>query len=120
MSLIFIIEDNEQNLYLEKYLLIENGYEVDYSVDGLQGLEKLIKISPDLILLDIQLPGIDGYEVARRIRKMDNHKKTPIIALTSYAMVGDKEKAIESGCDGYIEKPINTDTFINEITKYIK
>ncbi|MCR4421789.1 MAG: response regulator [Exilispira sp.] len=118
MSLILIIEDNEQNLYLEKYLLEKNGYSVEFANNGFEGIKKLENIFPDLILLDIQLPEIDGYEVARRIRKLERHKNTPIIAVTSYAMVGDKEKALESGCNGYIEKPINPDTFILEIQKF--
>ena len=120
MALVFIIEDNEQNLYLEKYLLEKNGYDVEFATNGFEGLRKLENIFPDLILLDIQLPQMDGYEVAKRIRIMEKHKNTAIVAVTSYAMAGDKEKALESGCNGYIEKPINPETFISEIEKFRK
>jgi len=120
MSLVLIIEDNEQNLYLEKYLLEKNGYNVEFAKDGMEALCKLEKIFPDLILLDIQLPNMDGYEVAKRIRNFEKHINTPIVAVTSYAMPGDREKALEAGCNGYIEKPINPDTFIMEIEKFKK
>jgi CheY-like chemotaxis protein len=73
------------------------------------------RITPDLILLDIQLPGMDGYEVARRLRELSSLRSIPIIAVTSYAMVGDRERTIAAGCNGYIEKPIDAETFIREI-----
>ncbi|MCX8059379.1 MAG: response regulator [Spirochaetes bacterium] len=120
MALIFIIEDNEQNLYLIKYLLEKNGFDVDYANNGFIALEKLKEIKPEIILLDIQLPYIDGYNLAKKIKNIESLKNIPIIAVTSYAMPGDKEKAFESGCIGYIEKPINPDTFIDEIKKFIK
>ena len=74
---------------------------------------------PDLILLDIQLPGMDGYTVARHLRGDPDVAKTPIVALTSHAMTGDREKAIEAGCSGYIEKPINPDTFLGQIEEHL-
>lgn len=119
MAKILIIEDNEQNLYLEKFLLEKKGHVVDCAKSGIEGLDCMTKSLPDLILLDIQLPEIDGYEVARRIRSKNLYDEIPIIAVTSYAMPGDREKVLESGCDGYIEKPINPDTFIFEIEKFI-
>ena len=74
-------------------------------------------VLPGLVLLDIQLPGMDGYAVARALRAIDAMRDVPIIAVTSYAMVGDREKCLEAGCDGYIEKPINPETFIAEISR---
>jgi len=73
---------------------------------------------PDIILLDIQLPGMDGYAVARALRAIDSLRKVPIIAVTSYAMVGDREKSLAAGCDGYVEKPINPETFVDQIKRF--
>lgn len=112
---ILIIEDNEQNLYLLTFLLEKHGYQIETARDGLNGIEKALHIKPDLILLDIQLPVMDGYVVARRLKSYDELAQTPIVAVTSYAMPGDREKAIASGCTGYIEKPINPDTFVAQI-----
>lgn len=117
--LVLLIEDNEQNRYLACFLLERNGYRVICAEDGLLGIQRAIGLVPDLILLDIQLPAMDGYEVARALREIPALKQTPIIAVTSYAMVGDREKTLASGCDGYIEKPINPDTFIAEITRFL-
>jgi two-component system cell cycle response regulator DivK len=112
---ILLIEDNEQNRYLLTFLLEQHGYSVVSAPDGMRGIELAKTISPKLILLDIQLPAMDGYAVARALRRNEALKDTPIIAVTSYAMPGDREKAIESGCTGYIEKPINPETFIEEM-----
>jgi two-component system, cell cycle response regulator DivK len=115
---ILIIEDNEQNLYLVRFILEKNSYQVFACPDGKSGIEMAASLKPDLILLDIQLPEMDGYTVARNLRKNPDLKVTPIIAVTSYAMPGDKEKAIESGCNGYIEKPINPDTFLSNVESH--
>lgn len=112
---ILIIEDNEQNLYLLTFLLEKHGYRIEAAQDGQAGIETAVRIRPDLILLDIQLPVMDGYAVARRLRTYPELIQTPIIAVTSYAMPGDREKALESGCTGYIEKPINPDTFVAQV-----
>lgn len=117
---ILVIEDNEQNLYLTTFILENNGYVVFAAKDGLEGILAAAKILPDVILLDIQLPGMDGYAVAKRLRQNPDLINVPIIAVTSYAMAGDREKTIEAGCTGYIEKPINPDTFMNEIEVHIK
>ena len=114
-NIALLIEDNEQNRYLATFLLERNGYRVVAASDGPAGIELARTISPLLILLDIQLPLMDGYAVARSLREIDALRSTPIIAVTSYAMLGDREKAIEAGCDGYIEKPIDPDTFIAQI-----
>ncbi len=115
---ILIIEDNAQNLYLETFLLESRGHQVVAALDGPSGIELASKERPDLILLDIQLPGMDGYSVAQALRKSAEVARTPIVAVTSYAMLGDREKALAAGCDGYVEKPINPDTFVAQIEAF--
>ncbi len=119
MKKILVVEDNETNMYLINFILEKNGYEVIQAKTGEEGVELAIKEKPDLILMDIQLPGIDGLEATKRIRKSKANSKIPIIAITSYAMVGDRAKALAAGCTGYIQKPINPDTFLAEIKKYL-
>lgn len=114
---VLLIEDNEQNRYLATFLLEQNGYQVESASDGLKGIEMAQTRKPDIILLDIQLPTMDGYAVAGALRKIDDLKATPIIAVTSYAMVGDREKSLAAGCTGYLEKPINPETFVGEIER---
>jgi two-component system, cell cycle response regulator DivK len=117
---ILIVEDNEQNLYLATFLLGQNGFKVVAARSGPEGIALATRIQPDLIILDIQLPQMDGYAVARELRQNPALKDVPIVAVTSYAMVGDREWTMEAGCSGYIEKPINPDTFKSEIEKYLK
>ena len=117
---ILLIEDNVQNQYLTTFLLEQNGHKVVQAFDGPSGIELARNIDPDLILLDIQLPGMDGYAVSRALRAIELLKTTPIVAVTSYAMVGDREKSLEAGCNGYIEKPINPDTFVTEISQFLQ
>jgi CheY-like chemotaxis protein len=117
---ILIIEDNEVNLYLATFLLERNGYEIVPARSGPEGIALADRIRPDLILLDIQLPEMDGYAVARALRQNPALKDVPMVAVTSYAMVGDRERAMEAGCDAYIEKPINPDTFRNEIEESLR
>lgn len=119
MKKILIIEDNEQNLYLATFILEKNGYEVVQARDGQEGIELAGQVHPALILLDIQLPVLDGYAVARELRKNPSLASVPLVAVTSYAMVGDRERVLAAGCTGYIEKPINPETFISEITQYL-
>jgi len=116
---ILVIEDNEQNLYLVTFILEKHGYEVFAAQDGREGVNKTVSVKPDLILLDIQLPVMDGYTVARQIRTNPDLAHIPIIAVTSYAMAGDREKTIEAGCNGYIEKPINPDTFMQQVEQHL-
>ena len=113
---ILIIEDNEQNLYLTVFILEKAGHEVVAARSGPEGIAAARQVRPDLIVLDIKMPGMDGYTIARELRKNMELREVPIVAVTSYAMVGDREKALESGCSGYIEKPINPATFLDEIT----
>jgi two-component system cell cycle response regulator DivK len=112
---ILYIEDNEQNVYLVSFLLTARGHEVLWAKDGAEGLELAARHRPALILLDIELPVMDGYAVARALREQPELRETPIMALTSYAMPGDREKALEAGCSGYIEKPIRPATFTAEV-----
>jgi CheY-like chemotaxis protein len=116
---ILYIEDNDQNYYLVQFILTRLGYEVIRARDGREGIEMAKSVQPRLILLDIQLPVMDGYETARELVKDPLNAVTPIIALTSYAMAGDREKAIAAGCVGYIEKPINPKTFSDQIEEYL-
>ncbi|MBN1821928.1 MAG: response regulator [Prolixibacteraceae bacterium] len=116
---VLIIEDTPQNMYMLTYLLEDSNYEVIQAFNGREGIALAKEAKPDVILLDIQLPEMDGYTVARELRKNNDLLITPIIAVTSYAMVGDKEKALESGATGYIEKPIDPDTFISQMETFI-
>jgi len=117
---LLLIEDNEQNLYLATFLLEQNGFTVVPARSGPEGIEQARRVQPALIILDIQLPGMDGYAVANALRQNPDLQRVPIVAVTSYAMVGDRERALAAGCNGYIEKPINPDTFRSEIEKYLK
>lgn len=116
---ILVIEDNEQNLYLATFILEKYGYEVFQARNGLAGIESAKMISPHLILLDIQLPLMDGYAIAKELKKQLGKKNTPIIAVTSYAMPGDREKAMESGFTDYLTKPIDPETFIDRVKQYL-
>lgn len=116
---ILYIEDNDQNFYLVSFILSSEGYEVIRARDGKEGIDLASSERPELILLDIQLPVMDGYTTARNLRQIPGIGGTPIVALTSYAMAGDREKALEAGCTGYIEKPINPKTFTRQIAQYL-
>jgi len=117
---ILLIEDNEQNRYLVTYLLQARGWEVVHAEDGGAGLALAAEIDPALILLDIQLPGLDGYAVARALRENPKLDQIPVLAVTSYAMAGDRERCLEAGCNGYIEKPIDPLHFAAEVERFLK
>lgn len=117
---ILLIEDNPQNRYLARFLLEQHGHEIFQAETGPQGLELATKIRPDLILLDIQLPGMDGHAVARSFKSDPQMKSIPIVAVTSYAMAGDREKCLAAGAEGYIEKPINPETFVAEVEGFLR
>jgi CheY-like chemotaxis protein len=116
---ILLIEDNEQNRYLARFLLANRGHDVVEAISGPIGLDLAARMHPDLILLDIQLPGMDGYAVARQLRSDPALRSIPIVAVTSYAMAGDREKCLEAGAVGYIEKPINPETFVAEVERFL-
>ena len=117
---ILLIEDNEQNRYLARFLLEQGGHEVLQAETGPLGLEMAARARPDLILLDIQLPGMDGHAVARNLKSNVELQSIPVVAVTSYAMAGDREKCLEAGAEGYIEKPINPETFLAEIEAFLR
>ncbi len=117
---VLVIEDNEQNIYMITYLLEHAGLEVSRARDGISGLQQASADPPDLIILDIQLPGLDGYEVARRLREQPLLATVPIVAVTSFAMAGDRERILAAGCTAYLEKPIDPDTFVGSVTRHLR
>jgi len=120
MKRVLVIEDNEANLYLTSFLLEKNGYAVITATDGASGVELAVGQKPDLVLMDIQLPDIDGLEATRRIREAEVDSPIPIVALTSYAMPGDRERAHAAGCTAYVEKPIDPDIFLAELDRVVR
>ena len=116
---LLIIEDKEQNFYMMRFLLEKNGFRVIGAGNGREGIDKALRHKPQAILLDIQLPEMDGYAVAEELKKHSELDHVPIIAVTSYAMVGDRERILAAGATGYIEKPIDPETFVGEIRKYL-
>jgi two-component system cell cycle response regulator DivK len=117
---ILIVDDNQDSRELAVKVLKNRGYQMIEASDGEEALEKALAEKPDLILMDISIPKINGYEVTRRLKSQADFKATPIIALTAHAMKGDKEKALDSGCDGYISKPINVHELPDQIKSYMK
>lgn len=120
MARILLIEDNPKNRYLVTFLLKSAGHEVVEALDGESGLQLARETRPDLILLDIQLPRKDGMAVLNDLREVDFLLETPVVAVTSYAMPGDRERILGSGCQDCLEKPINVDTFVEKVESYLK
>ena len=116
---ILLIEDNEQNRYLAAFLMQARGWEIVHAEDGPSGIALAGQVDPSLILLDIQLPGMDGYAVAHALRLDPALAAIPIVAVTSYAMPGDRERCLAAGCNGYIEKPIDPGTFAMEVERFV-
>jgi len=116
---ILVIEDNPTNLELITYLLNAFGHTTIAARDGEEGVEAALSCKPDLILCDIALPKLDGYGVARRLRAGSALNGVPLIAVTASAMVGDRDKVVTSGFDGYISKPITPETFVAEVEAYL-
>jgi two-component system cell cycle response regulator DivK len=117
---ILVVDDNVANLKLARILLQSEGYEVHTAIDAEDGLRQLSTFIPDAVLLDIQLPGMDGLELARRLRADPKTKRTVIIAVTAYAMKGDEEKARAAGCDGYITKPIDIEALPRALAHHLQ
>jgi two-component system cell cycle response regulator DivK len=115
MQKILLVEDNEMNRDMLSRRLVRNGYEVVTAVDGQQGAEMAVSEQPDLILMDMSLPVIDGWEATRRIKAHDATRRIPVIALTAHAMAGDREKAINVGCDDYDTKPVELSRLLGKI-----
>jgi len=116
---ILIVEDNEANLYLMTYLLESFGHHTQVARDGLAGLTIALSTPLDLVICDIQLPKIGGYEVAREIRRQPALARLPLIAVTALAMVGDQEKVLAAGFDGYIAKPIAPEAFVGQVDAFL-
>ncbi|MEE8553164.1 MAG: response regulator [Desulfobacterales bacterium] len=118
-KLILVIEDQEDNRRILRDLLTSIGYEVIEAVNGVEGVNSAGTYRPDLILMDIQLPGIDGYEATRQIKANPDLQKIPIIVVTSYALSGDDVKAFEAGCDAYVSKPFSPRELLAKIHEYL-
>ena len=116
---ILLVEDNEVNRRLAEFLLRSNGYKVREAANAQEAFDMLKSERPDLIVMDIQLPGMDGLEATKKIKQQPATADIPVLAVTSYAMKGDREKALAAGCVGYITKPIDKLTFIQEIASHL-
>ena len=119
MAKILLVEDNEMNRDMLSRRLIKKGYEVVMAMDGEQAIEMARSETPDLILMDISLPGLDGWEATRRLKAMPETQAIPIIALTAHAMAGDKEKCLEAGCNDYDTKPVEFPRLLGKIQEFL-
>jgi CheY-like chemotaxis protein len=115
MTTALVIEDNDDNYVLASVILESRGIRSERAKTGLEGVEAARRLRPDVVLLDIQLPDIDGYEVLDRLKADAETADLPIVAVTSYAMAGDRGRILRAGCNGYIEKPIDPDIFVDQI-----
>jgi len=116
---IMIIEDNPKNMKIMVDLMQVHGYETITAEDGMSGLETALKEKPDLILMDVQLPGIDGYEVTRRLKGKDATRDIPVVVVTSFAMKGEEARAKEVGAAGYISKPIDIHKLMDTVAEHL-
>lgn len=119
MRTVLVIEDNKDNLKIITYALQRAGYSVITAESGEKGFKLVLKERPIFILMDINLPGMDGLETTKKIRSSDANGDIPIIAITSYAMSGDRERILAAGCNGYFEKPIDPITIVEQIHKLL-
>lgn len=120
MVKILLVEDNEMNRDMLSRRLERKGYEVEIAIDGQEGVQKAKSLKPDLILMDMSLPIIDGWEATRQIKAEQSTKSIPVIALTAHAMADDRTKALEAGCDDYDTKPIELPRLLEKITTALK
>jgi two-component system, cell cycle response regulator DivK len=114
------VEDNSENRMLVKRLLQSGGFEVLEASNAVQAMEIVKNHIPGLILMDINMPDVDGYTLTNKIKAMPGFSKVPIVAITANVMKGDREKTMRAGCDGYIEKPIDVDSFLDTIDRFLK
>lgn len=117
---ILVVEDNDMNMELAEYLLEEGGFAILKASSGEDALALTQHTLPDLILMDLHLPGLDGISVVRRMKSEERTRSIPILALTAHAMRGDRERFLEAGCDGYISKPIDVKTFVTAIRSHLR
>ncbi len=117
--MILIVDDNEANRLLASAVLERDGFRVEMAGSSQEALDMLITQAPDLILMDVQLAGVDGLSLTRKLKRDEKTAGIPVVALTALAMLGDRERTLEAGCSGYISKPINTRTFAAEVRKYL-
>ncbi|HEX4862329.1 MAG TPA: response regulator [Rhizomicrobium sp.] len=115
MTKVLYVEDNEDNVYVLKTRLTRKGYTVLIACDGAEGVSMAVAEQPEVILMDLSLPVLDGWEATRRIKAAETTRHIPVIALTSHAMTGDKEKALAAGCDDFDTKPVELDRLIGKI-----
>jgi CheY-like chemotaxis protein len=118
-ELVLLVEDNEVNRYLARFLLEHGGFTVITANNGLEALEQARARKPDLILMDIQMPVMDGYEATRQLKADADLQSVPVVALTAYAMPHERERALAAGCIGQIEKPIDTRSFITQLRGFL-
>ena len=116
MAYVLIVEDNEMNRDMLSRRLLKKGFEIILAVDGAEGVEKTINEKPDLVLMDMSLPVMDGWEATKNLKANNETAKIPIIALTAHAMAQDKEKALAAGCDEYDTKPIDLNRLLSKIS----
>jgi len=116
---ILVIEDDKDNQELILFLLQKADYEVVQAMDGRQGMNMALAHQPDLILLDLSIPGLDGWKLAGRLKEHPGLKEIPVIAVTGHTLPGDRRQAIESGCDGYITKPLDVTTFLLQVEAFL-
>jgi len=119
MAKVLLVEDNEMNRDMLSRRLIRRGFQVVFAVDGQQGVDLARSERPDIILMDMSLPAIDGWEATRRVKADNATRSVPVMGLTAHAMAGDREKAIEAGCDDYETKPVELDRLISKIERLL-
>ncbi|MBL8115506.1 MAG: response regulator [Acidobacteria bacterium] len=120
MARILVVDDDEMNRDMLSRRLERKGYQIELAVNGLEAVEKATANHPDLILMDLSMPVLDGYEATRRLKAAPDTKAIPIIGLSAHAMVGDREKALQAGCDDYDTKPVELPRLLGKLDQYLK
>ena len=119
MARVLVVEDQAENLDLMVYLLTAFGHETVVARDGAEGLAVAAQARPDLVVMDLQMPVMDGYEAATRLKADPGLAQIPVVAVTAYAMVGDQERILQRGFDGYLTKPIDPESFVSELERHL-